>query len=68
MPGIQVTEETDFKVLAQDAGQAVRGMAMAIETLESNSELRVQMGKAGRQLVDENYNWKFRGKQLDEMY
>ena len=67
-PAIQVTEHTGFKVAAQDPDQSVRDMAVAMKTLAANPELRVQMGAAGRQLVDESFSWTAVGKQLNQLY
>ncbi len=67
-PAIQVTEHTGFKIAANDPDQSIRDMATAMKKLAADSELRVQMGKAGRQLVDENFSWTAVGKQLNEVY
>ena len=67
-PAIQVTEKTGFKVSAQEPEQAIRDMAIAMEKLAHESDLRVQMGQAGRQFVDENFNWKVVGECLDNLY
>lgn len=67
-PAIQVTEHTGFKVAAEDPDQSVRDMAAAMQKLAANPELRVQMGQAGRQLVDENFSWTAVGRQLNQLY
>ena len=67
-PAIQVTEHTGFKVSAQEPEQAISDMATAMEKLAHNPNLRVQMGKAGHQLVDDNFNWKVVGERLNSVY
>jgi len=67
-PAIQVTEKTGFKVPAHSPDQAIRDMANAMRTLAENPELRVQMGQAGRQLVDDNFSWKVVGERLNQLY
>ena len=67
-PAIQVTEQTGFKVSAQEPEQTIHDMAKAMQQLAGNPDLRVQMGQAGRQLVDENFSWKVVGERLDGLY
>ncbi len=67
-PAIQVTEQTGFKISAQAPDQTIQDMAIAMKTLAQDPELRVQMGRAGRQIVDENFNWKVVGERLDHVY
>lgn len=67
-PAIQVTEQTGIKVTAQNPDQVIQSMATAMQTLARDPELRVQMGKAGRQLVDNTFSWSAVGESLDELY
>lgn len=67
-PAIQVTEHTGIKVSAQAPEAAVRGMADAMRQLAHSADLRVQMGQAGRQLVNENFSWTVVGERLDTLY
>ena len=67
-PAIQVTPQTGFKVAAQDPDQSVGDMAAVMQKLAADPELRVQMGQAGRQLVDDNFSWTAVGKQLNSVY
>ena len=57
-----------FKVAAQDPDQSVGDMAAVMQKLAADPELRVQMGQAGRQLVDDNFSWTAVGKQLNSVY
>ncbi|MEL7509546.1 MAG: glycosyltransferase family 4 protein [Cyanobacteria bacterium J06554_1] len=67
-PAIQVTEQTGFKVVAQEPELTITEMAKAMQTIANDPELRVQMGKAGRQLVNDNFNWNVVGERLDTLY
>jgi glycosyltransferase involved in cell wall biosynthesis len=67
-PEVQVTEKTGFKVAAHDPEQCVRDMAAAMTRLAHDPDLRIQMGKAGRQLAKETYGWTVVGEQLDALY
>ena len=67
-PAIQVTEQTGFKVSAKEPEQAIHEMATAMQKLAHNPDLWEQMGKAGRQQVNENFNWKVVGERLNNVY
>ncbi|MFM6139218.1 MAG: glycosyltransferase family 4 protein, partial [Sphaerospermopsis kisseleviana] len=65
-PGVQVTEETGFKIPADEPYQAVRDLAAAMIHLVTEPELRVSMGQTGRKLVRENYTWQVIGERLNK--
>jgi glycosyltransferase involved in cell wall biosynthesis len=67
-PGIQVTDETGFKVNAYDPDRAVQGLAEAMLCLANDSKLKLSMGKAGQLRVKEFYNWESRGQQICKLY
>jgi len=67
-PAIQVTEQTGFKVPAQNPEQAIGDMATAMQKLAQDPDLCVQMGKAGRERVDQTFSWGAVGRQLDALY
>lgn len=67
-PAIQVTEQTGFKVPGRDPDQAIQDMAAVMQTLAHDPDLRVQMGQAGRQRVNENFSWKVVGERLNQLY
>lgn len=67
-PGVQVTSETGFKVQANEPEQAISGLANAMVRLANDSELRLQMGKAGQKMVQELYNWEAKGRFLSDSY
>ncbi|MGD1920446.1 MAG: glycosyltransferase family 4 protein, partial [Pleurocapsa sp.] len=67
-PGVQVTPETGIKVPAHNPQQAVADLAKAMILLAQNSELRSRLGKAGRRMVRESYNWEAKGKNITKLY
>ncbi len=67
-PAVQVTAQTGFKINAQNPDQAVGGLSTAMRELASNPDLRIEMGKAGRELVNENFSWTVVGERLDMLY
>ncbi|MFM2061626.1 MAG: hypothetical protein RLZZ507_1296 [Cyanobacteriota bacterium] len=67
-PAVQVTEETGFKIAADEPYQAVRDLAAAMIHLVKDPELKVSMGQAGRKLVSENYSWQVVGERLHKLY
>lgn len=67
-PAVQVTEKTGFKVDAQEPEQTIADMAQAMKKVACDPGLRVQMGEAGRQVVNENFSWDVVGKRLGCVY
>jgi glycosyltransferase involved in cell wall biosynthesis len=67
-PAVQVTEETGFKVAAHDPEQAIAGMAAAMTRLATEPELRSRLGLAGRQRVNQEFNWATKGQFLVSVY
>lgn len=67
-PAVQVTEETGFKVAAQEPDLAVQGITTAMVRLANEPELRAAMGKAGQLRVKEFFNWERRGQQISQLY
>ncbi|MEM0980318.1 MAG: glycosyltransferase family 4 protein [Cyanobacteria bacterium P01_H01_bin.58] len=67
-PAIQVTDSTGFKVPGQEPDAAIQDMASVMQKLAHDPNLRVQMGRAGRQWVNENFSWKVVGERLNQLY
>ena len=67
-PGVQVTPETGIKILAHHPEQAVIDLANAMVLLAQDSQLCLQLGKAGKKHIKNVYNWKFKGQQLAQSY
>jgi glycosyltransferase involved in cell wall biosynthesis len=67
-PSVQVTEETGFKVPADDPEQAVKDLAVAMRRLSKDYDLRTRMGEAGRRRVLEHFSWRKKGVWVAELY
>jgi glycosyltransferase involved in cell wall biosynthesis len=67
-PAELVTEDIGIKVAALSPDQAVTDLAAAMVKLASNHNLCVQMGKAGRQKVQDQYSWEAKGRQFSQLY
>lgn len=67
-PACQVTQATGIQVPAESPDTTVRDLAAAMVRLAQNPELRIQMGKAGRQRIEEVYSWEVKGQQLAQLY
>lgn len=64
LPEVVINEVTGFLVPAKDPVSTV----LKIEELIKNPELSLRMGKAGREFVNENYNWKKSVNQMMDIY
>jgi glycosyltransferase involved in cell wall biosynthesis len=67
-PALQVTHETGIKVPAITPDQVVRDLANAMTRLAQTPGLRVSMGIAARQRVQEHFDWAGKGDWLSELY
>ncbi|MEB3294284.1 MAG: glycosyltransferase family 4 protein [Synechococcales bacterium] len=67
-PSIQITEETGIKVPAPDPETAVQGLAIAMQTLATQPDLRERMGQAGQARVHQFYQWESRSALFSEIY
>ncbi len=67
-PGVQVTEETGFKIVANSPETAIVDIAHAMEKLAADPDLRRRMGEAGQQRVVEDFAWDKKGDRLNELY
>lgn len=67
-PAAQVTHGSGIRVSAIAPEQAVQDLAIAMQQLTENPELRQQMGLAGRELVRQAYSWEGRGQLFNELY
>jgi glycosyltransferase involved in cell wall biosynthesis len=67
-PGVQVTPETGIKIPARNPEQAVINLAEAMVRLASDRQLRSSLGKAGRAMVRQFYNWEAKGQELTKLY
>lgn len=67
-PGMHITEECGIKITADSVQNAVRDLALALERLYLDQDLRTQMGKAARKRAEANYHWDRLGDRLMEIY
>ncbi len=67
-PGMHVTEDCGIKIIPQSREQVVRDMATALERLCTDRELRLRMGRAGRERAERVYHWDRLGERLLEIY
>jgi glycosyltransferase involved in cell wall biosynthesis len=67
-PGDIVTDECGIKIKPEYPEQVVRDMAVAIERLSHDPELRRRMGEAGRRRVEELYDWNRKGEEITRIY
>lgn len=64
----QVTAETGWIVPAEEPTQTVKDLAQGMVKLAQNSELRWQMGEAGRKRVKTEFCWDVKGQRLNAIY
>jgi glycosyltransferase involved in cell wall biosynthesis len=67
-PALQVTEDTGIKVPATSPEQIVSDLAAAMTRLARDPVLRVRLGIAARQRVQEHFDWAGKGDWLSEVY
>ena len=67
-PGLHVTDQCGIKVTPNSPQQAVIDMAAALERLYNDREVRVRMGQAARQRIEEVYDWDRVSERVLEMY
>jgi glycosyltransferase involved in cell wall biosynthesis len=67
-PGLHVNEDCGFKVPARDPEQGVRDMAVALEKLASDRNLRTQMGRAAFERARQVYDWDRVAERIIEAY
>lgn len=67
-PGVQVTAETGFKVLAQTPEQAIQDMAKAMQQLADDAQQRSRMGVAGQQRVRDVFTWQHKAEFFNQTY
>jgi glycosyltransferase involved in cell wall biosynthesis len=67
-PALQVTPECGIKVPAENPQQAVRDLAVAMQTLAANAPLRRRMSEGARRRVLEHLCWEQKGEQILAIY
>jgi glycosyltransferase involved in cell wall biosynthesis len=67
-PASQITQETGIRVSVDNPIQTVKEISDSMIRLASNSELRIQMGKAGQQRVSDYYTWTNKRLFMNQIY
>ncbi|BAZ06803.1 glycosyltransferase family 4 protein [Calothrix sp. NIES-3974] len=67
-PGVQVTSETGFKIIANTPEQTVQDLAVAITRLGYEPQLRLEMGQAAKNRVRELFDQEKMGRNLARLY
>lgn len=67
-PALQVTSETGMKIPAISPEQSVHDLAVAMERLASDPDLRARMARAGRVRVQHLFNWEKKREYLAALY
>jgi glycosyltransferase involved in cell wall biosynthesis len=67
-PALQVTEDAGIKVPATSPEQVVSDLAAAMARLASDPCLRIRLGTAARQRVQEHFDWDKKGVLMMEIY
>ena len=67
-PGDIVTDECGIKIKPEYPEQVVRDMALSIERLSHDPEMRRRMGEAGRSRVEELYDLDRKGEEITRIY
>jgi glycosyltransferase involved in cell wall biosynthesis len=65
---LQVDEGNGVKIPAVSPSQAVDAIAVALESLARNLELRLQYGRAGRARVAAEFNWARKAQEIRRIY
>ena len=67
-PAMHVTDACGIRVPANSPEQAASDMALALERLYYDKELRRRLGSAGRERAEKFYHWDRLGERLLEIY
>ncbi len=67
-PAAQVTDETGFRIVAHAPEQVIKDLSDAMARLAKDSNLRKNMGEAGKRLIKEQYSWYAKGQELSQLY
>ena len=67
-PAGQITQETGIRVSADNPAQTVTEISESMIRLATNPELRLQMGKAGQQRINEHFTWERKRDFINRIY
>jgi len=65
---LQVTEATGFKIPAISPEQVVSDIAAALEQIVDDSARCARLGAAGRERIQQDFNWERLGDKLAMVY
>jgi glycosyltransferase involved in cell wall biosynthesis len=67
-PSLQVTDEIGIKIPAISPEQVVNDVGDAMVRLSGDATLRIRMGSAGRQRLQDHFDWDKKGEGIRELY
>jgi glycosyltransferase involved in cell wall biosynthesis len=67
-PGFHIEAGTGIKIEPRDPGYVLAEMAKALENLYKDTNLRMKLGKAGRQRAESFYLWRRLGSMIQGIY
>jgi glycosyltransferase involved in cell wall biosynthesis len=67
-PALRVTDATGIKIPAINPEQAITDLATALERLAVDPKYLAQLAKAGRQRIDQEFNWERSIEHWDRLY
>lgn len=67
-PGMHISRDCGIKISPRNVKNAPQELAQALENLYLNKDLRLKLGKAGRQKALNQYHWDRLGEQLMDVY
>ncbi len=63
-----IDDATGFRVSADKPQQTIHDLAQALATIADDQDLRLRMGVAARERVNEHFSWDAKSKQFDKIY
>jgi glycosyltransferase involved in cell wall biosynthesis len=67
-PGFHIDDSCGIKIKPENPKQAAKDMAIALEKLYTDKELRLRLGEGARKKAEENYDWDKLGNRLQKIY
>ena len=67
-PATIVTEETGFKIRPQSGTETVRALAAAMRQIAQSRELRLGLGRAGKERIRTSFPWSIKAATLSDVY
>lgn len=67
-PGVQVTDQTGIKILANSPKQAIEDIAIAMTQLAEDRSRLIELGQNARARVEQFFAWENKAKETSELY